>query len=67
MSVDDHMAALQEPRLAQLGIGDDWTANRDPAPDVVTDHIAGFVMPVLANLVAGEQFDRRWSLGGPWE
>lgn len=38
-----------------------------PAFDAVIGHIAGFVMPVLASLVAGEQFDRRWSAGGPWE
>jgi hypothetical protein len=38
-----------------------------PSLDEVAEHIAAFVMPALTALVAGEQFDRRWSAGGPWE
>jgi len=38
-----------------------------PSLDEVAEHIAAFVMPVIAALVAGEQFDPRWSAGGPWK
>jgi len=37
-----------------------------PALEVVAEHIASFVMSVLAALVAGEQFAERWPAGGPW-
>ena len=37
-----------------------------PSLDEVAEHIAAFVMPLFAALVAGEQFDRGWSVGGPW-
>ena len=37
-----------------------------PSLDEVAEHIAAFVMPALAALVAGEPFDRRWPAGGPW-